>query len=56
MPQEVHPLQETFFRDRRTFVHAPQFHWHDYKQGAMDLDGDAKNQIMNLTNHLHEFG
>lgn len=56
MLQEVHPSQEAFFADKRIFVNAPQFHWHDYGQGAMDVDRDAKNQIMELTDRLHEFG
>ena len=30
VPQEVHSPQEALFRDRRIFVHAPQFNWHDY--------------------------
>ena len=30
VPQEVHPPQEALFTDRRIFVHAKQYHWHDY--------------------------
>ena len=56
VPQEVHPPQEALFGDRRIFVHASQFHWHDYSQGAMDVDRDAKNQIMDLADLLHTFG
>ena len=56
MPQEVHPPQEALFGDRRIFVHAPQFHKHDYSQGAMDVDKDARNQIMDLADLLHTFG
>ena len=56
VPQEVHPPQEALFGDRRIFVHAPQFHWHDYSQGAMDVDRDARNQIMDLADRLHTFG
>ena len=43
------------FGDRCIFVHALQFHWHDYSQGEMDVDRDAKNQIMDLADRLHEF-
>ena len=46
--QEVRPPQDALFGDKRIFVHALQFHWHDYSQGAMDVDRDAKNQIMDL--------
>ena len=56
VPQEVHPPQEALFGDRRIFVNAPQFHWHDYRQGAMDVDRDARNQIMELGDRLHQFG
>ena len=56
VPQEVHPPQEALFSDRRIFVHMPQFHWHDYGQGAMDVDRDARNQIMDLADLLHTFG
>ena len=56
VPQEVHPPQEALFGDRRIFVHAPQFHWHDYGQGAMDVDRDARNQIMDLADLLYTFG
>ena len=56
VPQEVHPPQEALFSDKRIFVHAPQFHWHNYGQGAMYVDRDAKNQIMTLADRLHEFG
>ena len=38
VPQEVHPPQEALFGDRRIFINAPQFHWHVYFQGAMDVD------------------
>ena len=48
VPQEVHPPQEVLFGDRRIFINAPQFHWRDYGQGAMDVDRDARNQIMDL--------
>ena len=43
VPQEVHPPQEALFDDRRIFVDAPQFHWYDFRQGAMDVDQDARN-------------
>ena len=56
VPQEVHLPQEALFGDRRIFVHAPQFHWYDYGQGAMDVDRDARNQIMDLVDLLHTFG
>ena len=56
VPQEVHPPQEALFGDRRIFVLAPQFDWHDYSEGAMDVDRDAKNQIMDLADLLHTFG
>ena len=52
----MHPPQEALFGDRRIFVNAPQFHQHDYCQGAMDVDRDAKNQIMELGDRLHQFG
>ena len=52
VPQEMHPPQEALFGDRRIFVHAPQFHWHDYSQGAMDVDRDARKQIMDLADLL----
>ena len=55
VPQEVHPPQEALFGDRHIFVHVPQFHWHDYGQGAMDVDKDARNQIMDLADLLHTF-
>ena len=29
---------------------------HDYGQGVMDVDTDAKNQIMDLADLLHTFG
>ena len=53
VPQEVHPPQEALFGNRCIFVNAPQFHWHDYRQGAMDVDRDARNQIMELADRLH---
>ena len=53
VPQEVHPPQEALLGDRRIFIHVPQFHWHDYSQGAMDVDRDARNQIMDLAYLLH---
>ena len=56
VPQEVHPPQEALLSDRRIFVHAPQFHLYGYDQGAMDVDRDAKNLIMDLADHLHTFG
>ena len=56
MPQEVHPPQEALFGDRCIFVHASQFYWYDYGQGAMDVDRDARNQIMDLVSRLHTFG
>ena len=56
VPQEVHPPQKALFGDRRIFVHVPQFHWHDYGQGAMDVDREAKNQIIDLADRLHTFG
>ena len=56
VPQEVHPPQEALFGDRHIFMHAPQFHWHDYRKGAMDVDRDAKNQIMDLADLMHTFG
>ena len=37
-------------------MHARQFHWHDYSQGAMDVDRDSRNQIMDLADRLHTFG
>ena len=30
VPQEVHPPQEALFSNKRIFIHAPQFHWHEY--------------------------
>ena len=54
MLQEVHPPQETLFGCKRIFVSAPQFHWYDYGQGAMDVDRDARNQIVDLVDRLHE--
>ena len=56
MPQEVHPPQEALFGDTRIFIHAPQFHWHDYGPETMDVDRDARNQIMDLADLLHTFG
>ena len=56
VPHEVHPPQEALFGDKRIFVNSPQFHWHDYCQGAMDVDRDARNQIMELADRLHQFG
>ena len=56
MPQEVHPPQEALFSDTRIFIHAPQFHWHGYGPETMDVDKDAKNQIMDLADLLHTFG
>ena len=56
VPQEVHPPQEALFTDRRIFVHVLQYHWHDYHQGAMDVDQDARDHIMELARRLHEFG
>ena len=56
VPQEEHPPQEALFADRRIFVHAPQYHWHDYHQGAMDVDQDARTHIVELATRLHEFG
>ena len=38
VPQEVHPPQEALFGDTRIFIHAPQFHWHDYGLETMDVD------------------
>ena len=55
MPQEVHPPQEALFSDKRIFVHVLQFHWYDYNQRVMDVDRDARNQIMELADRLHEF-
>ena len=55
VPQEVHLPYGALFGDRHIFVNAPQFHWHDYCQGAMDVDWDAKNQIMELADRLHQF-
>ena len=56
VPQEVHPPQEALFGDTRIFIHAPQFHWHDYGPETMDVDRDARNQIMDLADLLHTFG
>ena len=56
VPQEVHPPQEALFGDRRIFIHAPQFHWHGHGPKTMDVDKDAKNQIMDLADLLHTFG
>ena len=52
----MHSPQEPLSGDKCIFVHAPQFHLHDYGKGAMDVDKDAKNQIMDLADRLHEFG
>ena len=35
VPQEVHPPQEALFGDMSIFIHAPQFHWHDYEPETM---------------------
>ena len=56
VPQEVHPPQEALFGDKRIFVHAPQFHWHDYSQGAMDVDRDAGESDHGPGGPLHTFG
>ena len=56
VPQEVHPAQEALFGNRCIFVHAPQFYWRDYHQGAMDVDRDARDQIMELADRLYEIG
>ena len=53
VPQEVYPPHEALFCDKRIFANAPQFHWYDYRQGALAVDWDAKNQIMELTDHPH---
>ena len=37
-------------------MHAPQFYWYDYGQGAVDVDRDARNQIMDLADRLYTFG
>ena len=56
VPQEVHPPQEALSGDRRIFVDASQFHWHDHGQGSMDVDRDARNQIVDLADLLHTLG
>ena len=56
VPQEVHPPQEALFGDKHIFVNALQFHWHDHHQGAMDVYRDARNQIVELADRLHQFG
>ena len=56
VPQEVHPPQEALFGNRRIFVHVAKFHWHDHGPETMDVDKDARNQIMDLADLLHTFG
>ena len=56
VPQEVHPPQEALFGNMHIFIHEPQFHWHDYGLETMDMDRDARNQIMDLADLVHTFG
>ena len=54
VPQAQAQLVAGLFGDRRTFVSAPQYHWH--AQGAVGADDEARHHIDALAQRLHQFG